>query len=128
MSKAAKTRLLYLGGAILLIALGLLSRRISLIPDVVGDALWAMMVFCFWRIILARQRLIYAGIAALVTAYSIEFLQLWTPEWLIGIRSTFLGHMILGQGFLWTDLLAYAVGIGIIYSIAYGIEKHVPNQ
>ena len=127
MSKVTKIRLLYLGGAIVLIVLGLLSRRIQFIPDAVGDALWAMMVFCFWRIVLARRKLIYVGIAALVTAFSIEFLQLWTPQWLTGIRATFLGHMILGQGFLWSDLVAYTIGIGIIFAASAAIEKRVEN-
>ncbi|WP_379134752.1 DUF2809 domain-containing protein [Paenibacillus sp. sgz500958] len=32
-------------------------------------------------------------------------------EWINSIRATFPGGLILGHGFLWSDLLRYAVGI-----------------
>ena len=50
-----KRRLWYLGAIIVLIALGLLSRRIRFIPDAFGDALWAMVVYCCFRILLIRR-------------------------------------------------------------------------
>ena len=48
-----RSKLFYsLLGIVVLIPLGLLSRRVNALPDETGDALWAMMVFCFWRILL----------------------------------------------------------------------------
>ena len=44
-------------GIAVLIPLGLISRQIGSIPNETGDALWAMMVFCIWRIILHRKKL-----------------------------------------------------------------------
>lgn len=104
-------------GIAILIPLGLISRRIAWLPAETGDALWAMMVFCFWRIILCRKALRLVAIVSLATAYLVEFSQLITWPWLVSLRRTFLGHMVLGQGFLWVDLLAYAIGIGCIYWI-----------
>ena len=108
----------YASAVIALIALGLLSRRISGIPDVCGDALWAMMVFCCWRIVLVRRPLKSVAVVALITSYLVEFSQILSFDWLVRLRSTFLGHMLLGQGFLWIDLLAYTIGIIIIYIVA----------
>ncbi len=118
MKKEIKTRLWYLSGIVILIAFGLLSRKVSFIPDAFGDALWAMAVYCLWRIVLVRKRYFTAAAAALLTAFSIEFSQLLQMDRLVRLRSTFLGHMLLGQGFLWTDLIAYTVGIVCIFLVS----------
>ena len=123
MKAHTKKRLQYTSAVIALIALGLLSRRISGIPDACGDALWAMMVFCCWRIILVSRPLKSVAVVALITSYLVEFSQILSFDWLVRLRSTFLGHMLLGQGFLWIDLLAYFIGIIIIYLAATAIEK-----
>ena len=110
-------------GIVLLIPIGLISRRISFIPAETGDALWAMMVFCMWRIILQNKKLSVVAIASLVHCYLVEFSQMITWRWLVSFRQTFIGHMMLGQGFLWIDLIAYSVGIIIIYMAFSRIEK-----
>jgi hypothetical protein len=43
----------------------------------------------------------------------------------VSFRSTFIGHMMLGQGFLWIDLLAFLIGISLIYWVFYAIEKRL---
>lgn len=123
MKPSSRIRLLYFCTVIALIALGLLSRRIECIPDSCGDALWAMMVFCCWRIVLIHRKLTTVAVTALITSYLVEFSQMLSSDWLAKLRSTFLGHMLLGQGFLWTDLIAYTLGIIIIYLIAYLLEN-----
>ena len=110
-------------GIILLIPTGLISRRISFIPAETGDALWAMMIFCLWRIILQNKKLSVVAIASLVHCYLVEFSQMITWRWLVSFRQTFIGHMMLGQGFLWIDLIAYSIGIIIIYMAFSRIEK-----
>jgi hypothetical protein len=112
-------------GIIVLIPIGLYSRHISWLPDEVGDALWAMMVFCFWRIILVRKGLPLVALISLVHSYLVEFSQLICWPWLVSFRSTFIGHMMLGQGFLWIDLLAFLIGISLIYWVFYAIEKRL---
>lgn len=123
MKAHTKKLLQYTSAVIALIALGLLSRRINGIPDVCGDALWAMMVFCCWRIVLVLRPLKIVAVVALITSYLVEFSQILSFDWLVRLRSTFLGHMLLGQGFLWIDLLAYTIGIIVIYIITVFIEK-----
>ena len=123
MKAHTKKRLQYASAIIALIALGLLSRRINGIPDACGDALWAMMVFCCWRFVLVSRPLKTVAVVSLITSFLVEFSQILSFDWLVRLRSTFLGHMLLGQGFLWIDLLAYTIGITIIYVIALLIEK-----
>ena len=123
-----KLRIFYLSGIAVLIALGLLSRRVRFVPAACGDALWAMMVYCCFRIVLIRKPMIISAVAALITSFAIEFSQMLTPDWLVKIRSTFLGHMLLGQGFLWSDLLAYTIGIAVIYGLTALIRKGVSEK
>ena len=126
--KARKLRICYLSGTAVLIALGLLSRRVKFVPAACGDALWAMMVYCCFRIVLIRKPMIISAMAALITSFAIEFSQMLTPDWLVKIRSTFLGHMLLGQGFLWSDLLAYTIGIAVIYGLTALIRQGVMKK
>ena len=126
--KARKLRICYLSGIAVLIALGLLSRRVKFVPAACGDALWAMMVYCCFRIVLIRKPLVISAAAALIASFAVEFSQMLTPDWLVKIRSTFLGHMLLGQGFLWSDLLAYTIGIAVIYGLTALIRKGVSEK
>ena len=111
-------------GIIVLIPLGLYSRHLKWIPEETGDALWAMMVFCLWRIILVKQSLRLVAIISLTHSFLVEFSQIRRWSWLVSFRSTFIGHMMLGQGFLWTDLLAYLIGILLIFCLFQSMERN----
>ena len=120
----AKKRICYLMAVGALIPLGLMSRRVEGLPDQVGDMLWTMMVFCCWRILLVRSRLERVAVATLAFSFLVEFQQLVRWEWLVGLRSTTLGHLVLGQGFLWLDLVAYVLGTLLIYLLAKMAERN----
>ena len=111
-------------GIIVLIPLGLYSRHLKWIPEETGDALWAMMVFCLWRIILVKQSLRLVAIISLMLSFLVEFSQILRWSWLVSFRSTFSCHMMLGQGFLWTDLLAYLIGILLIFCLFQSMERN----
>ena len=123
--KMKRKLLMSLVGIIVLIPVGLYSRHISWLPKETGDALWAMMVFCFWRIILVRKDLSLVALISLTYSYIVEFSQLICWPWLVSFRSTFIGHMMLGQGFLWIDLLASLIGIALIYWVFYVVEQRL---
>lgn len=111
-------------GIAVLIPLGLCSRQFNSIPNETGDALWAMMVFCIWRIILHKKKLTTIAIVSLISSYLVELSQLITWSFLVEFRKTFIGHIMLGQGFLWIDLLAYTIGIICIFGIFKIFEKN----
>ncbi len=104
-------------GIVLVIAVGLASRASpSLFPAALGshtgDALWALMVFlgiAFIKPALPGPRV---AVAALAFAWVIEASQLYQANWINAIRATTPGQLVLGTGFQWMDLLAYALGIG----------------
>lgn len=110
-----RLRIFYFGLAVLLIVVGLLSRRLPSIPEATGDALWAMMLFCCFRIVLVKTDLRKVAVVTLLTTYLVEFSQLIRWTWLVRLRATTLGHLVLGQGFLWSDLVAYTLGVALVF-------------
>lgn len=50
---------------------------------------------------------------SLIFCYGIEISQLYHETWIDSIRATTLGGLVLGYGFLWSDLVAYTIGVGV---------------
>lgn len=109
---------------VVVILLGLWSRNLSFLSLAIGDALWAMAVYLGWGFIFPKFPIRKLALIALVTSYLVEFSQLLTWDWLRALRSTRLGHLFLGQGFLTSDLLAYTIGVGFLYLC----EKHIYHK
>ena len=66
-----------------------------------------------------------AAIACAI-AFSVELLQLYHTPWLNAIRDTLPGRLVLGQGFLFSDLLCYTIGIASTAIIFQMItERHL---
>lgn len=114
-----KHRLYYFIAFLGIIILGIISRKVDFIPLCFGDFLYAVMIYILTRIFLIKHKPIQIAIFSLLICYSIEFFQLYQADWIIAIRKTLLGRYVLGQGFLWTDLIAYTFGV----AIAFIIEK-----
>ena len=118
-----RNRLLYLILTIIVIILGLLSRKIENLPEIIslysGDILWALMVFLIISFIFNKKSTIFTITWAIIFSYSIEISQLYHEPWIDAMRNTTLGGLILGFGFLWSDLVCYTIGIliGIVIDI-----------
>lgn len=110
-----KIRIQYFFIICFVIILGLLSRKLNLIPLFIGDILYAIMIYFIVRFLLVRFSTLKIAFLAITICFSIEFLQLYQANWLVEIRKSTLGHLVLGQGFLWSDLSAYTLGIAICY-------------
>lgn len=106
-----KQRAGYLILIIIVITLGLLSRRIALIPAATGDALYALMMFFIVRFCLLRKSSLSVALLSLAICFAIEISQAIQTPRLQALRNTQPGRLVLGQGFLWTDLLAYVAGV-----------------
>ena len=89
-----------------------------------GDFLWAMLIY-FLYASLFRMKPMHALLVALFTTYMIEISQLFRPAWLEYLRSFKICALVLGYGFLWSDLVAYALGIclGAILDMRIGAAK-----
>lgn len=78
------------------------------------DMIWAGMVFLGFGILFPKTNTLTIGIYSLLFAFSIELSQLYQAPWIQDIRSNKWGGLILGHGFLWSDLLAYSMGIALL--------------
>ena len=124
-----RNRLFYLLMIFIVICLGLLSRKITnYIPDIfdlfLGDSLWALMIYLFIRMLFKNWTTNKVVLTGILFCFIIEFSQLYHDDCIDMIRRTTLGGLILGYGFLWSDLVAYLLGIGFGIIIDLIIEKY----
>lgn len=118
------TRLMYVVAIITSVFLGLSSRTFSgLIPHFIakhaGDVLWASMVYFGFRFFLVKRSLTWAVGISVIFSFAIEISQLYKAEWIVEIRNTVIGSLILGRGYVTVDLFRYVIGI----TIAFWIDK-----
>jgi len=121
------TRFFYFVITVLVVFLGIASRKVNGIPLLIGDFLYAVMVYFGFRMLLLNSSAVPKILLPLVLCYVIEVQQLYDATWIVSIRNTTIGHYVLGQGFLWSDLVAYTFGIGIAFVIDHFLfEKQLP--
>jgi hypothetical protein len=111
-----RSKFIYLGLAIVTIFLGLASRqfRSSLpwfIAEYAGDTLWAASVYFIAATIWRNNGPARLAAGTFGFALTVELSQLYQGPWINALRATRLGGLVLGYGFLWSDLVCYAAGI-----------------
>jgi len=106
-----RSRVLYFCLIISTIIIGLLSRHFAFIPLFIGDILWALMVYFILRFLFVDKQVKFIVIVSLLFCYVIELSQLYKAPWINDLRHTLFGRLVLGEGFLWSDLLCYTVGV-----------------
>jgi hypothetical protein len=111
-----RSRAVYLLLAAGTIAIGLMTRRFrGVLPDAigayVGDVLWAAMVYLLIAAVWTRMPVPRVAAGAAIFSLAIEISQLYHAPWIDAVRATRLGGLVLGFGFLWSDLACYAAGI-----------------
>jgi len=115
-SDNGRSRFVYAGLAALTAICGLATRplRQVIAPELaenIGDALWAVLVYLLIALIWRRQGSGRIALAALMISIAVECSQLCHAPWIEAIRKTTLGGLVIGWGFAWGDLVAYASGI-----------------
>jgi len=123
-----RSRLLYFVVDSLVIGLGLASRRYAaalpiFVARYAGDTLWAVMVFVGIGILAPRWSTFRVAVVALAVSYSIECSQLYHAPWIDTLRHTRVGGLVLGYGFLWTDIACYSVGVALAVVIEIWVWK-----
>jgi len=93
-----------------------------------GDYLWAMLLFFGFALAFQKMNTFKVVIATLLFTYSIEISQLFHPQWLEYLRSIKFFGLILGYGFLWSDIVAYTLGISTGALIVHFLLQHFPYQ
>ena len=97
------------------ITFGLLSRHYAaLLPwwlaKNAGDVLYATMAYWLIRLLSPSLSIGRAFGTAVAFCFLIEFSKLHQPTWLLTLRHTRVGALILGVGFHVSNLLCYALG------------------
>ncbi|TXR98487.1 DUF2809 domain-containing protein [Bacillus sp. SH7-1] len=123
-----RNRLLYALFTIVVIILGLSSRKLAfalpaLLNDYLGDALWALMIFTGFGFLFPKIETKKLVFISLMFCYGIEVSQLYHAEWIDSVRATTLGGLVLGYGFLWSDLVAYTIGVGVGIFFEFMLRK-----
>ncbi len=116
--KMKRNRRLYTFYIVIVILLGLGSRRYgaglpSWAADYSGDILWGLMIFLLAGFLFSGKRTLSIAAGAYGFAVLVEVSQLYHAPWIDAIRANRLGGLLLGYGFLWSDLLCYLAGVVI---------------
>lgn len=111
--KMNRNRQIYFLLAVTTILLGLLSRtRLTpaLIYPYLGDYLYALLFFCIIGFILTKSSSLKIALISVLICYCIEFFQLYQADWITTLKNYRLAKLILGNSFLWSDIISYTLG------------------
>ena len=127
---AARSRLVCAAALAAVVAAGLASRVFGhhlpwVVATYAGDTLYATMALV--GLALLAPRASTSGLAAWALGWSVavEISQLYRAPWLDAIRRTLPGALVLGYGFLWSDLACYAAGVALGAAIDVGVLRRV---
>lgn len=114
----ARKRTPYILLMIVVIIIGLPTRLFpDSLPDFMvtygGDTLWALMIFLIFALIFPHKSTLTLFIFALMLAWGIELSQLYQADWINNFRDTRIGGLLLGHGFLVSDIIVYLLGISV---------------
>lgn len=118
-----RRRVHYLGLIFFTIIIGLFSRTKYLpYPDFmwVGDVFYGLLIFFIIGFLYPNLTKLVVGLTAFTICCLIECSQLYQAEWIILVRETKMGSLILGHGFLWSDIFAYLGGVLLGIWIEWG--------
>jgi len=121
-----RNRILLVGLIVATLILGLASRIYPeifplFLAEYLGDTLWALLVFWLLGFVFIKIPSISLASIALLFSYLIEISQLYHAAWIDAIRKSTLGSLVLGHGFLWTDIICYTVGVALGFLIEFFI-------
>jgi glycopeptide antibiotics resistance protein len=127
-SNVKRNRITYAVGILLVILLGLASRSQlqlpSLVKEYAGDLLWALAVYLTVAFLFSQLSIIRVAVTAALISLGVEVSQLYHAAWMDHIRGLRVGGLLLGHGFLWSDLVCYGIGIIIGIFMDWWMAQH----
>ena len=110
------------------LAAGLASRRFpDALPGVIaeygGDTLWATAVFFALRLVRPAARGGAIAAVAFGVAVAVELSQLAHPAWLDALRRRPGVGLVLGHGFVASDLVCYAAGVLLGWIVGAAVRR-----
>jgi len=111
--KQPRSRRALLALFVLVLALGGISRLPAagpLIQLYCGDVLWGALFFLLFAWLSPQRSSLGLGVLAVATTELIELSQLCRGDAALRLRATYLGGLLLGHQFLWSDVVCVFVG------------------
>jgi hypothetical protein len=93
-----------------------------------GDVLSATCIFFGVRYVAHRRTLAQCAAIGFIICVLIELQQLYTGTWLVHLRDDTPLGILLGHGFLRSDIACYAVGTSIGVAISCTVELTETNH
>jgi hypothetical protein len=127
-----KYRIALLIGMILIIPLGYSVRFATslgspVFQDVFGSIAYQVLLMFVFAFFYPRVDLAKVAVGVFLVSSAIEFLQLWQAPWLLAIRSTWAGRVLLGNTFLWADFPPYAIGAFLGWLCLKGLRRKLTH-
>ena len=120
MNSANKTRLLAVAVVLIVIPIGLFARShrhgadpstlLGFLATYAGDTLWPIMFYFAARFLFPAARVISLLLFVLALTLTLEFSQLWKPPLLVYLRTKPGIGFVLGNSFIWSDVVRCLVG------------------
>jgi hypothetical protein len=70
------------------------------------EIFWCLVIF----LIVPKLKPVNIAVGVFIVTCLLECLQLWHPPFLQAIRSDFIGSVIIGTSFVWSDFIYYILG------------------
>lgn len=125
-----KRNIIYIILIVSFICIGLIIRKYndffgSIVGNYAPDTLWAIMVFFILRLLIRSKSNAFIFVFTIVFSYLIELSQLYHSPWIDYIRNNKLAALVLGKGFLWSDIICYSLGACSAFMIQKILEKNL---
>lgn len=78
----------------------------------VADGVWAMTLYFGLTILFPKHEHRKLALILLAICFAVEVSQLYQADWITQVRHFPGVGLLLGYGFLWSDLVAYTLGVG----------------
>jgi hypothetical protein len=116
MAEPAFNRMRYAALTAVTIGLGLLVHMHgdglpANVRDILGDMLWAAMIYWVLAFIAPGAPRAWLAAAAVGICFAVEFSQMLNNPALRAARSSLIGHLMLGSDYDTRDLFAYSAGV-----------------
>ena len=138
MSPETRTRLFAVITVLVVIPIGLFARShragadpstlLGFLATYTGDTLWPIMFYFLGRFCFPNAKVISLLAFVLILTLTLEFGQLWKPPWLQYLRRQRWIGFVLGDSFIWSDVICILVGSAVAVPLDFLRLLLVPSQ
>jgi hypothetical protein len=128
-----KRRAVYFLAMALSVVAGLLARKYYfLFPAFtyayLGDIIWGFAVYFLSAFLFPQIKPLKLGVYAFIFSAAVELSQLYQAPWIDAVRASKIGGLLLGHGFLWSDVACYFAGIFAGACAVIVFMKYIKNS